>query len=63
MVQEKRIKYLILLIENFSYLMQIKTKSLIDLFYLNPNKEIGRNFITNLVEILLSEDEGVQVQV
>ena len=63
MVQEKRSKYLILLFENISYLMQIKTKSLVDIFYFNPNKEIGRNFISNLVEILLIEDEGVQVQV
>lgn len=63
MVQEKRIKYLILLIENFSYLMQIKTKPLIDIFYCRTDKEKGRNFISNLVDLLLFEDEGVQIQV
>ena len=63
MVQEKRIKYLILLIENFSYLMQIKTKPLIDIFYCRTDKEKSRNFISNLVDLLLFEDEGVQIQV
>ena len=63
LVQEKRIKYLILLIENFSYLIQIKTKPLIDILYSKNDKEKGRHFISNLVDLLLYEDEGVQIQV
>ena len=63
LVQEKRIKYLILLIENFSYLIQIKTKPLIDILYSRNDKEKGRDFISNLVDLLLHEDEGVQIQV
>ena len=63
LAHEKRIKYLILLIDNFSYLMQIKIKPLIDIFYCNTDKEKGKNFIVNLVELLLYEDEGVQIQV
>lgn len=62
MVQEKRIKYLILLMENFSYLMQIKTKPLTDILYSRSDNQ-GREFISNLVELLLFEDEGVQIQV
>lgn len=63
MVHEKRIKYLILLIENFSYLMQISIKPLVEILYCQNDKEKGKQFITNLVELLLFEEEGLQIQV
>ncbi len=63
MVHEKRIKYLMLLIENFSFLIQIKMKPLVEIFYCDDNKEKGKNFVNNLVDLLLFEDEGVQIQV
>lgn len=63
MVHEKRIKYLILLIENFSYLMQISIKPLVNIFYCPSDKHKGKNFIDDLVDLLLFEDEGVQIQV